>query len=330
MPGTLQVALLKEGPLRGRGYSLNDRLHYLHGLMHWFSKPFILMLLVSPVLYWYFGIAGFYAKPADFLAFGMPALIAFWGYGTWVTARRTLPVFTEVTQIVASLAVTATIASAMIRPFGRPFKVTAKGLDRTRTLIHWKLFGFFLALILFSQVGAFIAIATAAAFDGNMLFNLCWTVVALIYNLATLVACVDRPRLHGEERFPFDEATGLRLGTKTFAGRLVDISVSGSACLAAWPPRSSRVCMGKCGSARWVGSGWRSCATRAPIAWGCVLSTLMRGSASALSPGCSVMPASMWPARPSRPWPLAPCCAVRCWGAAYAAVILPEVQDPVL
>ncbi|MGA8138937.1 MAG: glycosyltransferase family 2 protein [Pseudomonas gingeri] len=225
--GTLQVALLKEGPLRGRGYSFNDRVHYLHGLMHWFSKPFILMLLVSPVLYWYFGIAGFYARPLDFLAFGMPALIAFWGYGTWVTARRTLPVFTEVTQIVAALAVTATIAGAMIRPFGRPFKVTAKGLDRTRTLIHWKLFGFFLALILFSQVGAFTAIATAAAFDGNMLFNLCWTVVALIYNLATLVACVDRPRLHGEERFPIDEATGLRLGTKTFAGRLVDISVSG-------------------------------------------------------------------------------------------------------
>jgi len=225
--GTLQVALLKEGPLRGSGYRLNDRLHFLHGLMHWFSKPFILMLLVSPVLYWYFGIAGFYAKPVDFLAFGMPALIAFWGYGTWVTARRTLPVFTEVTQIVAALAVTATIATAMIRPFGRPFKVTAKGLDRTRTLIHWKLFGFFLGLIVFSQVGAFTAIATAAAFDGNMLFNLCWTVVALIYNLATLVACVDRPRLHGEERFPFDAATGLRLGTKTFAGRLVDISVSG-------------------------------------------------------------------------------------------------------
>jgi cellulose synthase (UDP-forming) len=239
--------------LRGSGYTLNDRLHYVHGLMHWFSKPFILMMLVSPVLYWYFGIAGFYANPVDFLAFGMPALIAFWGYGTWVTDRRTLPIFTEVTQIVASLAVTATIASAMIRPFGRPFKVTAKGLDRTKTMVHWKLFGFFLALTLLSQFGAYIAISTAASFDGNMLFNLCWTVVALVYNLATLVACVDRPRLHGEERFPFDKPTGFRFGGKVLPGRLVDISLSGASLNCAF---ASSIKPGLCGQ-MWIDKlGW--------------------------------------------------------------------------
>ncbi|MFW0753641.1 glycosyltransferase [Pseudomonas sp. H11T01] len=227
--GTIQVALLKDGPLRGEGYTLNDRLHFMHGLMHWASKPFILMLLISPVLYWYFGIAGFYATPVDFLAYGMPALIAFWGYSTWVTDRRTLPIFTEVTQIVASLAVTATLISAMIRPFGRPFKVTAKGLDRSKTVVHWKLFGFFCALTVLSQIGAYTAIATAASFDGNMLFNLCWTVVALVYNLATLVACVDRPRLHGEERFPFDHPAGLRIAGVTLPGRLVNLSISGAA-----------------------------------------------------------------------------------------------------
>lgn len=226
--GTIQVALLKEGPLRGRGYSLNDRLHYIHGMLHWFSKPFILMMLISPLLYWYFGIAGFYAKPLDFLAFGMPALIAFWGYGTWVTDRRTLPIFTEVTQIVASLAVTATIVSAMFRPFGRPFKVTAKGMDRSKAMVHWKLFGFFFFLTLFAQIGAFTAIATADTFDGNVQFNLCWTVVALVYNVATLVACVDRPRLHGEERFPFVKPAGLHLAGRMFAGKLIDISISGA------------------------------------------------------------------------------------------------------
>jgi cellulose synthase (UDP-forming) len=251
--GTIQVALLKDGPLRGGGYTFNDRMHYIHGLMHWFSKPFILMMLVSPVLYWYFGIAGFYANPVDFLAFGMPALIAFWGYGTWVTDRRTLPIFTEVTQIVASLAVTATIASALIRPFGRPFKVTAKGLDRTKTMVHWKLFGFFFALSLFSQIGAYIAITTAASFDGNMLFNLCWTVVALVYNLATLVACVDRPRLHGEERFPFDKPTGLRFGGKVLPGRLVDISLSGVSLQCAF---ASSIKPGLCGE-MWIDKlGW--------------------------------------------------------------------------
>ncbi|MCO7055280.1 glycosyltransferase family 2 protein [Pseudomonas juntendi] len=227
--GTIQVALLRQGPLFGRGCGLNDRLHYLHGLLHWCSKPFILMMLVSPVLYWYFGIAGFYATPAAFLAFGMPALIAYWGYSTWVTGRRSLPIFTEVTQIVCALAVTATLISAAIRPFGRPFKVTAKGLDRSQTQVHWKLFGFFLALSALAQVGAITAISTASRLDGNMVFNLSWTVLVLLYNLATLVACVDRPRLHGEERFPFARPTQLRLGTGTLGGQLVDISISGAA-----------------------------------------------------------------------------------------------------
>ncbi|MDZ3991821.1 glycosyltransferase family 2 protein [Pseudomonas sp. Teo4] len=227
--GTIQVALLKEGPLFGRGYRLNDRLHYIHGLLHWCSKPFILMMLVSPVLYWYFGIAGFYATPAAFLAYGMPALIAYWGYSTWVTERRSLPIFTEVTQIVCALAITATLISAAIRPFGRPFKVTAKGLDRSKAMVHWKLFGFFLILSALAQIGAITAIVNAHTFDGNMVFNLCWTVLVLLYNLATLVACVDRPRLHGEERFPFDRSTELRLGSRALKGRLVDISVSGVA-----------------------------------------------------------------------------------------------------
>jgi cellulose synthase (UDP-forming) len=108
-------------------------------------------------------------------------------------------------------------------------------------------------LTLFSQIGAYIAISTAASFDGNMMFNLCWTVVALVYNLATLVACVDRPRLHGEERFPFDKATGFRFGGKVLPGRLVDISLSGASLTCAF---ASSIKPGLCGQV-WVDKlGW--------------------------------------------------------------------------
>ncbi|WP_242483002.1 PilZ domain-containing protein [Pseudomonas sp. TH10] len=108
-------------------------------------------------------------------------------------------------------------------------------------------------MTLFSQIGAYIAISTAASFDGNMLFNLCWTVVALVYNLATLVACVDRPRLHGEERFPFNKPTGFRFGGKVLAGRLVDISLSGASFECAF---ASSIKPGLCGQ-MWVDKlGW--------------------------------------------------------------------------
>lgn len=226
--GTLQVALLKDGPLRGRGYSLLDRLHYLHGMLHWFGKPFLLMMLVAPVLYWYFGIAAFYTTPGQFLFYGVPAMLGFWFYSPWIAERKTLPIFSEVTQLVAAYAVTMTIISACFRPFGRPFKVTAKGLDRSRVVIHWKLAGTFMALMVCLQVGAVSAVLQADL-DGGTIFNLAWTLLALVLSLGATVACVDLPRLRHEERFPFRRPARWRSGAREEASDFIDISLSGAA-----------------------------------------------------------------------------------------------------
>ncbi|WP_267222697.1 glycosyltransferase [Dyella silvae] len=226
--GTMQVALLRDGPLRGPGYTLMDRLHYFHGMLHWLGKPFLLMMLIAPVLYWYFGIAAFYTTPEQFLFYGLPALLASWFYGPWITERKTLPIFTEVTQLVAAYAVTMTIISACFRPFGRPFKVTAKGLDRSKIVVHWKLAGFFIALMLCLQAGAVNTVMHADMSAGTV-FNLGWTLIALVLNLAAILACVDLPRLRGEERFPFQGVARWRLGAHEETTAFIDISLSGAA-----------------------------------------------------------------------------------------------------
>jgi cellulose synthase (UDP-forming) len=226
--GTMQVALLKNGPLRGKGYNLIDRLHYLHGMLHWIGKPFLLLMLIAPVLYWYFGIAAFYTTPEQFMFYGVPALIGFWFYGPWITDRKTLPIFTEVTQLVAAYAVTRTMISACIRPFGRPFKVTAKGLDRSKVVVHWKLAGFFIALMLCLIAGA-VNTVTTAQMSGGIIFNLAWTLIALVLDLAAIAACVDLPRPRQEERFPFTRATHWRQGHHVRHSQFIDISLGGAA-----------------------------------------------------------------------------------------------------
>jgi cellulose synthase (UDP-forming) len=226
--GTMQVALLKNGPLRGEGYNLIDRAHYLHGMLHWLGKPFLLMMLIAPVLYWYFGIAAFYTTPEEFMFYGLPALIGFWFYGPWITERRTLPIFTEVTQLVAAYAVTRTILSACIRPFGRPFKVTAKGLDRSKVVVHWKLAGFFIALMLCLIAGAVNTVLTAEM-SGGIVFNLAWTLVALVLDMAAIIACVDLPRPRQEERFPYTRTTRWRQGKHVQTSQFIDISLNGAA-----------------------------------------------------------------------------------------------------
>ncbi len=226
--GTMQVALLDNGPLRGAGYTLIDRLHYLHGMLHWIGKPLLLLMLIAPVLYWYFGIAAFYTTPEHFVYYGMPALVGFWFYGPWITERRTLPIFTEVTQLVAAYAVTMTMISACFKPFGRPFKVTAKGLDRSKVVVHWKLAGFFMALMACLMAGAVNTVLTAQM-SGGIVFNLAWTLMALVLDLAAIIACVDLPRLRQEERFPFTRIARWRQGSCEQTSQFIDISLDGAA-----------------------------------------------------------------------------------------------------
>ncbi|SCK27089.1 cellulose synthase (UDP-forming) [Variovorax sp. HW608] len=224
--GTIQVALLPDGPLRGKGYSLTARMHFVHGLLHWLSKPFMLLMLAAPVMYWFFGVSAFYATPRAFAAYGLPALIVFWAYSYWINQRRSLPVFTEVTQVVAAMAVTRTIASALIRPFGRPFKVTAKGLDRSKTVVHWNLVAVFGGLMVAIELGAFRALSGPMT-TGDTL-NMIWSVAGTIYCLAALVACVDRPRPDQEERFPFAALTRFRSSAGVGAARFVNIATDGA------------------------------------------------------------------------------------------------------
>ncbi|WP_423782090.1 glycosyltransferase family 2 protein, partial [Cupriavidus pauculus] len=207
--GTIQVALTADGPLRGRGYTLRQRLHYVHGLLHWLSRPFTLMLLAGPLLYWFFNVPTLYGEPLQFLAYGVPALLLYWAYSIWITDSRAMPVFTEVTQIVAAMAVTATLASAMFKPFGRPFKVTNKGLDRSKLTVHGKFAALYGALFVLSALGLARAVAADGAAPG-IAFNIGWTVMSMVLYLASLLVCFELPRPRKEERFPLRAAARLQ------------------------------------------------------------------------------------------------------------------------
>jgi cellulose synthase (UDP-forming) len=207
--GTIQVALTADGPLRGRGYTLRQRLHYVHGLLHWLSRPFTLMLLAGPLLYWFFNVPTLYGEPLQFLAYGVPALLLYWAYSIWITDSRAMPIFTEVTQIVAAMAVTATLASAIFKPFGRPFKVTNKGLDRSKLTVHGKFAALYGALFVLSALGLARAVAADGAAPG-IAFNIGWTVMSMVLYLASLLVCFELPRPRKEERFPLRAAARLQ------------------------------------------------------------------------------------------------------------------------
>ncbi len=195
--GTMQVALLRAGPMRGPGYSLLERVHFFHGVLNWFCKPFIVLMLIAPAIYWFAGLPAFHADYLSFLRYGVPTLLALWGYNGWISRSKTLPLFMEVTHTVTALAVTITLLTALVRPFGRPFKVTDKGGDRSRTIVRWRLAGLFGGMSLLSAasiVWAFVGPYAATEVSPLDYFNLLWAGVSMLLTFVAFVVCFELPR----------------------------------------------------------------------------------------------------------------------------------------
>jgi cellulose synthase (UDP-forming) len=205
--GTIQVALLENGPFTGSGLTLVQRVHYFHGVLNWLCKPFVLLMLVAPAVYWFLGVPAFAADYVDFLRHAVPALIAFYVYSAWISRRRTLPIFMEVTHMITAAAIARTLITCCYRPFGRPFKVTDKGGDRSRTVVRWdmlRIFGSLLALSIGAIAWAFLGPNAATEATPVDKLNLVWAgVSALLSGIACLI-CIERPRSHREELFEWD------------------------------------------------------------------------------------------------------------------------------
>ena len=227
--GTIQVALLRDGPLFGSGFTLTQRWHYLHGVLNWLCKPFMVLLLVAPPIYWFAGIPAFEADYLSFLRYGMPALLSQIMYMAWISRSRTLPLFMEATHAVTAFAISATLLSAVIKPFGRPFKITDKGGDRSAPRVHWKLASVFGLISLSSAasiVWAFVSPYAASEISSLDFFNLIWAAIAMLIAFIAFLVCFELPR--GEALFAVDEVAQLALGDNLISGQVTWLSTSGA------------------------------------------------------------------------------------------------------
>ncbi len=233
--GTIQVALLPDGPMRGPGYTLNQRLHYLHGLLHWLSKPFLPLLLIGPAIYWVFGVPAFQTDHVDFVRYGVPALVCFWLHSAWISRGRSLPIFTEAAHAVAALPVSIALASALLRPFGRPFKVTAKGSSRTAMRFNRNFALGFGAIIVANLGGitwSLLGPDQPVEVPAEDLMNIVWASIAIILAIVCLLVCCELPCPRSEERFEVNRPTRIRLerqpGPLREGATLCDISAGGA------------------------------------------------------------------------------------------------------
>jgi cellulose synthase (UDP-forming) len=225
--GTIQVALLRDGPLLGPNFTITQRWQYLHGVLNWLGKPFMVLLLVAPPIYWFGGVPAFEADYLSFLRYGMPALLSQIIYMGWVSRSRTLPLFMEATHAVTAFAISATLFSALFKPFGRPFKITDKGGDRSAPRAHWKLalvFGLISLGSAASIIWAFVSPYAAVEILSLDFFNLLWAGIAMLIAFIAFLVCFELPR--GDARFKVNEPAQLRLYDRNISARVSMLSTT--------------------------------------------------------------------------------------------------------
>ncbi|MEI4487815.1 glycosyltransferase [Frigidibacter sp. MR17.14] len=205
--GLMQIARGPLGPFARNGLRIRDRWSVIDTTFYWLTSfVFRLAGLLFPLLYWYFNVTVVNASVADVIRF-------FGTYFLWVSiAMNTIsggliiPLAHDVSQIVGAIPITRAAFTGILRPKGHAFKVTAKGGDRSKVQVQWRMMMPFLITLGLTVVGLFLgSISDRFAFydagDGKAVV-LFWTFYNIFLLALTCLVCVELPR---QERHIADE-----------------------------------------------------------------------------------------------------------------------------
>lgn len=211
---------------------LIQRLSCLDTACYWiFTFPFKLMLVSAPLVYWWTGTSVVSAEPTDIIQWLAPSAAASIIFTAVYAGNRVLPIITDVSQLLSATTIIGTAATGLVRPWGHPFKVTAKGRTSDRVTIQWRIAAPFLATAGMTLAGMLLHMSpysplrTAPGYSLNVI----WSVFSIaVLALATQV-CVEPPRRRLNERFTANEPAVLTFpGRRTLNCLVRDLSVGGA------------------------------------------------------------------------------------------------------
>ena len=197
--GMMQIARSRVGPFAKNNLRIRDRWSVLDAVFYWATTfSFRIASLIFPLLYWYFDIVVVNANVADVI--GYFAVYYFWVLLALnsVAHGKVVPILNDVSQILGAIPISRAAIVGLLKPYGHPFIVTAKGGDRNRTVIQWSLLAPYLILTLLTIFGLLIGtVNNLFSFQGagqGKAVLLFWTFYNLLVLLITLLAFVELPR----------------------------------------------------------------------------------------------------------------------------------------
>ena len=197
--GLMQIARSRLGPFARNGLRLRDRWSVVDSVLYWtMSFGFRLGALVFPLLYWFFNVTGVDATVPDVLTYFGVYFIWIRVTLNFVSGGLVVPIVNDVSQLLGAVPISRAAWVGLLQPKGHPFSVTAKGGDRSRVVVQWRLMMPFAFLFALTFVGVVIGIVTDRfafneAGDGKLVI-LFWTFYNLLVLAVTIIVCVELPR----------------------------------------------------------------------------------------------------------------------------------------
>lgn len=227
--GTFQCLVAPRGVLRAKGLSLLDRFFFLDPVLYYLGSLWTLCMLISPALYWWFGIAPFHSDFGHLLVVLGPRMLLS-VYGLYLLSKgKNLPVVTEIGRVVGLFSFFRATLNLILRPHGQIFSVTKKELNLERPTIYWRLLWPHLTLLLITVAGMLLRFTGYHSEIVFMQKNVGLMTSLTLYTLWLLffscLVCVQRPIPGGQLHSTNTVRTGsARASSRALLARMLRLS----------------------------------------------------------------------------------------------------------
>lgn len=225
--GGIQTIYLHNGPLRGPGLTLFQRVMFLplSWLMQYTTR---FVILVVPAVYLWTGAAPLYfTGTQDIVTYQLPVLAAYFLLMGWLTPTRYLPLVSSAVGTFATFRMLPVVVSSVIKPFGVPFRVTPKGSGNEENAFDAYTFFSIAFWIAVTVLGLVINIVPEWSRIGEGEFSIVsayWAALNVLVLMVAALICFEksRPLL---DSFATDEPARVATANRAVDARIVSLSL---------------------------------------------------------------------------------------------------------
>nr|WP_246638715.1 glycosyltransferase [Rhizobium binae] len=194
--GGIQTLYLYNGPLRGPGLTLFQRIMFLPA--SWLVQYLVrFTVLLVPIVYFWFGLLPLYFTDiADYVAHQVPLLAAYFLLMLWITPTRYLPVVSSAVGTFATFRMLPTVVSSLVRPFGKPFRVTPKGSGNESNQFDRYSFTWIASIVAVTVVGLLVNVVPETSHVQGQFSPVAawWSGINIVVLLIASLICFEKPR----------------------------------------------------------------------------------------------------------------------------------------